>query len=291
MSNCNFRAGRLYKFREGKYNEDGRNRDLDTVANNYLWFSYLKDLNDPLEGVYEFIDSNFSEETALKLLEGELEKTGLNKENIAKEIKKLKEESNKQKKDIVRLRTVKFLQNWINNFKDQQAIFSGTLGLGIKNDSENPGIQNKQMWTHYANEFKGFCIEYDIEETVLSIEKNVHKISRGTINYQNIPPKIHLTDFIDKISNNELPKDSLISTIYNKHLSWQIENEYRLTSKSDGKHHHSKNSINRILLGNRASEKLRYDLISLCRSKKIDLYEILPDTSTYNLNRYKLETL
>lgn len=181
MSNCNFRAGRLYKFREGKYNEDGRNRDLDTVANNYLWFSYLKDLNDPLEGVYEFIDSNFSEETALKLLEGELEKTGLNKENIAKEIKNLKEESNKQKKDIVRLRTVKFLQNWINNFKDQQAIFSGTLGLEIKNDSENPGIQNKQMWTHYANEFKGFCIEYDIEETVLSIEKNVHKISRGTM--------------------------------------------------------------------------------------------------------------
>jgi hypothetical protein len=124
---------------------------------------------------------------------------------------------------------------------------------------------------------------------VNSIENINQKLSRGEVQYQKSPPEICMVEFLNHIINDSFPKEFLVSTIYNKHYSWQLENEYRLTSQKNGKHHHSKAAINRILIGNRASKKLKSDLISLCRDKNIDLYEISPESSTYILKTKKLD--
>jgi len=134
---------RLYKFREGNYNNDGSNQDLNNISENYLWFSFLKDLNDPLEGAYKFTSSNLTEEIALKFVELHLHNQLVDNKEIEAQLERLKKETIQRGEDIARIRAIEFLNLWIHEYKEQQAIFSGTLELTNHCDTKNSSIQNK----------------------------------------------------------------------------------------------------------------------------------------------------
>lgn len=67
------------------------------------------------------------------------------------------------------------------------------------------------MWSHYADNHKGFCIEFETNKRLLGIN----------------PLDINYTDKFNKSQYLKQPKDSLYHLIYTKASNWKYEQELR----------------------------------------------------------------
>lgn len=92
-----------------------------------------------------------------------------------------------------------------------------------KPEEDRYAVQNPLMWAHYADEHKGFCIEYYIDKEEFR-QDNFSKIAASRmfrVNYSD-PTKTPI--------NFETSDKSLIINIgfFTKSIDWQYENEVRL---------------------------------------------------------------
>lgn len=83
-------------------------------------------------------------------------------------------------------------------------------------DNNNDMISNILMWSHYAGQHEGFCIEYSFSKDFINVTKNERTIRLKDIIYKN--EKIDLTN--ENMNTN-------ICLRY-KHCDWDYENEVRL---------------------------------------------------------------
>lgn len=158
------------------------------------------------------------------------------------------------------------------------------------------GWDNHLMWSHYTNSYKGICIEYDftkLKNDIGLIDKVVYNKNRPLIKVkdlfggkiilrQNDDGKIVLDD------NNIADESYLISFLLKKQDIWNYEKEWRIVNaeeKSDTFRFIPVPFIKSITFGPKIDLICKYMLVDICKEKNIDLYELVPSTVDYSLNR------
>ena len=194
-----------------------------------------------------------------------------------------------QKYDIENLENDKFTLNNPNNFNDPfefLIIYNefedysdnwddilGELPVRVKSQWRvgcfSDTNKNHLMWSHYANNHEGFCLEYDLydlfemKELLLLPVRYTEEIPKGSIN--------------SGIS---------MEFMFRKSIVWEYEGEWRIVKQA----HDDESYINidvpkvkAIYMGCKINNELKDKLIEICKFREIKLYE-----SKICLNKYDI---
>ena len=133
----------------------------------------------------------------------------------------------------------------------KEAENSGVFSLTEKND-------NIQMWSHYAGEHKGFCIEFErknVKENFLS-----HFMCRP-VQYVNRYPNLHRVVNLMDVN------------IFTKAKGWSYEVEWRLVTKFGNMVFPLPAPITGIIFGIRASDRSIKTIANSLEGKDINFYQ------------------
>ena len=157
----------------------------------------------------------------------------------------------------------KVIDDFEKDFKETWHICS----LSEKND-------DILMWSHYADEHKGFCIEYSFMEI-----HNEFKLLCLPVKYQNKLPKISITN------------SKSYEAIFTKAKQWSYEYEWRIA-----KNYSNANKIltinmpkpKAIYLGCRIEENLKNYLVDFCSTNGIEIYQGIKNRTEYKIDFKKI---
>lgn len=151
---------------------------------------------------------------------------------------------------------------------------------------------NLVMWSHYANNHTGFCIEYDAIE-LSDITEKADRIEgqQAHLSPVQYSDKIYTSKDVDSTFNSKL-----VFTL-NKSSDWSYEDEWRVVhitiprtiesvydieySERIGKKDYLKAKA--IYLGNRIKKDDEEKIIRICKSKGIPVYKMELETDFYGL--------
>lgn len=133
-----------------------------------------------------------------------------------------------------------------------------------KNTIENLGIcsfsqkkNNQLMWSHYADEHRGLCIEFDVREI---LNRN-SDLSFAFVNYQSELPELKLAEeFIVALESlkkgfDNIASDEFRKILKTKSIDWSYESEARIIKLEYGVIKFSPECILSISFGLRTSKK------------------------------------
>ncbi len=145
------------------------------------------------------------------------------------------------------------------------------------------------MWAHYADNNKGFCVEYDYEEII--INKN-----------EQFLPVIYdqtIKDVSDYFPYSKTTTDSNIFThvmialsricVLSKSSEWEYENEwrlYRINANENGKDTGIKKEApipKAIYLGARISLENKEKILNICKEQKIRVFQMIIKEDEYQM--------
>ncbi|MCI0920550.1 DUF2971 domain-containing protein [Sphingobacterium rhinopitheci] len=104
----------------------------------------------------------------------------------------------------------------------EQAI-RDSLAQNISLCSFSKNNTSNLMWSHYTDNYKGICIEYN-EELFDYLHSLKNHIASDIITYSETPPILKGSDPVDIIAKK---------LMFNKQIEWQYEEEYRIIIRSD----------------------------------------------------------
>lgn len=279
---------RVFKFRYG--NES----DLDALFENYTWFSGLSDLNDPYEGYASFsdddIDDNFRE-AFLAAVYAKEPKEGVSPSAEASTYRKhYEKDTGTSFSDYVDSKAITIIKSYYAEHKSDFKIFSLSLA---KDDHKHPApLNNMLMWSHYANGFKGFCVEYNFEKLKHSIEtENNLELATSQVKYATdgklpvIKMKTFMQSTIDASRDSSL---EILDAFTRKEQSWGYENEVRFMSEQGGKLYYDPSCINAVYISEKTPNWLKSSLLSNLALKnagiKIFLVNLHPSEYKFGFN-------
>jgi hypothetical protein len=119
------------------------------------------------------------------------------------------------------------------------------------------------MWSHYAQDHKGFCIEYRLDESSL---------------LKAMAQPVRYTDTYPSLSVKNLPGDAednfLDICLYTKAKQWSYEKEWRVISPVGGKLYRAPAPVSAIIFGARMPETEKRDISELLhRTSFVDFRE------------------
>jgi len=218
-------------------------RDINSIYQNVFFAPNAKDLNDPCETLV------LSDNLNLQL-------------NIFNKLfKRIPEESRSSFIDA----TKKLIE-----LKKEFGIYS-----------LSKSYNHELLWAHYANNHRGFCIEYDFN-TVMNSHKN-NDFSSFDIKYSKKPPQIEIQDLVGKGQNELIEKLAGV-----KSKGWSYENEIRITTDKFGLHDYDYQAVTGICFGVRMSNDDRKHIMSRLRGRGIKYYEIVLDEKSYKFHRIEI---
>lgn len=206
-------------------------------------------------------------------------------------LKNGKERSNSQKAldDFIYLKNSGKIEESISKAVQEA---SATLSISCFSKIEDSVL----MWSHYADNNKGICLEfenegfldvsYSEERTAIRIRKIMYKILWN----------FHTKEKIE-ISKKELPIFLIaIAPLLTKSKDWAYEKEVRCIFNSSNKQLISRNdqffyrlkTLKSIILGCRTSENDKCDFIKIAQQKGVPVYEIVLTKDTYSLKKIKI---
>jgi len=277
---------RVFKFRYGNEN------DLDSLFENYMWFSGLSNLNDPYEGYSSFCDEGINDdfrEAFLAKVYAKQPKSGVLPSVEAKTYR-----SNKGTgfSDYVDSKAIEIIESYYTEHKNDFKILSLSLD---KDNHEHPApLNNMLMWSHYANGFKGFCVEYDFKKLKNSIEskKNI-ELATSSVKYATdgklpiVKIKTFMQSTIDDTRDSSL---EILNAFTRKEQSWSYENEVRfISSEKEGKLYYDPDCINAIYISEKTPSWLKSSLLSNVALKnsgiKVFLVSLHPSEYKFEFSR------
>lgn len=133
---------------------------------------------------------------------------------------------------------------------------------------------NLVMWSHYADNHKGYCVEYNLNSNIINQLnfENEDEVFLMKVEYEDTP-----LDFLSLPSNFQF-------YLRRKSKLWEYENEFRYISSKKGLHKIPSDAIKALYLGASINEIVKQTIVKLCTDKKIDLYQ-----STISKNSYALK--
>lgn len=133
--------------------------------------------------------------------------------------------------------------------------------LNVCSFTERP--DNELMWAHYADNFKGVCLEFNFSD-VPEINNVLSKVE-----YTNETP------IINSMSYEELKR---VMTI--KRKAWEYESEWRLLLNDIVKVRFDPMNLKTVFFGTRTPKEVRTEIINLCKTndlEHVDFQEIRVD--------------
>ncbi|QFT12814.1 DUF2971 domain-containing protein [Vibrio sp. THAF190c] len=283
---------RVFKFRAGNEN------DLDSFFEDYLWFSSLSALNDPYEGYASFSVEGIDDDFREKFLASVFSKEPNDSISPEQEAKAYREEYEKDTgvkfSEYVDSKASQRVENYYDEHKNDFKILS--LSLAKDNHQHPAPLNNMLMWSHYANGFKGFCVEYNFEKLKASIEqKNGIKLANSLIKYAEDGklPIVKLKTFMQSIIDGSRECSyEILEAFTRKEQSWSYENEVRFISEQGGnKLLYDPSCINAIYIAEKAPSWLKSNLMSNVVLKKanIKIYIVALHSSEYKFGFHRVD--
>ncbi|MBA0218798.1 DUF2971 domain-containing protein [Pectobacterium brasiliense] len=258
----------VYKFSSLNINS------LSALAEGKAWFSKLTDFNDPFEGQFIItppdLSNNESRERFFNYQAKKLPSNVLSLPAI----------------DLVRKRYYDSPKNYDNFMKDitkklRDSIYSRFLDVGaycLASDESNehsPQICNTMLWSHYADGMKGFCIKFNPNKLLASLNKlNKERFYWSKVDYQN---KMCSVDYY---SADNLSRNETVNVIQTKHINWAYEYELRIFTETSGLYKYSFDSIDGIYLGGKMPVSHQKILVDICKVN-------LPNIMIYGVKTHK----
>ncbi|QND83792.1 DUF2971 domain-containing protein [Chromobacterium vaccinii] len=230
---------KIYKYLSSPYcfeNEDEiltrKDRLESILVNHELYLSSHTQFNDPFD-----VFPSYKQDVCGKDIEA----------SVRKSFKKLQHLNGKQLREATRKRLI-----WA--FENREKFINETIS-GLRSVMETVGIfcfttnaENILMWSHYASNHQGICLEFDlIEEFHLS--NLLFKVT-----YDNTRPQINP---MTEVKSNDFDLNLL-----RKAESWRYEDEWRLIAgrKSGQSAKFGKNFLKSVIVGAKASDSTRHYL-------------------------------
>lgn len=150
-----------------------------------------------------------------------------------------------------------------------------------KNKTDTPAFLNTLMWAHYANNHKGVCVKYSVnEDSPLLCDKGMGNLSTGRLD-----PVI----YSDVLVENKGKFDFEECFLY-KNSVWKYEDEYRLVyydSKKEDKHYNIPLAdlglrIEAIYFGLNCDKKYRSLVQKILGENDVEYYNIERDNKYIN---------
>jgi Protein of unknown function (DUF2971) len=162
-----------------------------------------------------------------------------------------------------RLKKHSDLQNIIDDIVQRKS------GVGLASFSDTN--QSELMWTHYAGQSSGICIEY---RPLALLKALPERATFARVSYSDKPMYVAVKDSTD-------PDAAVKKVLSQKKFNWAYEREWRLLSTLHTNHIRNKFTIRRIYLGSRISEPHKFKLRNALIGTRIRLYEMIVDGYSY----------
>ncbi|HHQ4552753.1 TPA: DUF2971 domain-containing protein [Aeromonas veronii] len=178
---------------------------LDSIINSSIYAAKPESLNDPFDCQIDF--------------EFELEKATSNKMNHANAILQ------------AALNNPAFIDNW-RNVLSSCGVVSFTQDYG-----SHKAIENILMWTHYADDHKGVCLEYSIDDKYIEQNWMGDDAKNKLVICRHVQYKNELSlNCLNKAFKygEEFVSDLVVDYLTTKTTPWRYENEGRLIFKGSG---------------------------------------------------------
>ena len=141
--------------------------------------------------------------------------------------------------------------------------------------------KNRLMWSHYSEDHKGFCIEYDFSEW--------DDVSFGgyllPILYSQKRPQFPWEHIITKTpeTKQEFIKELLIGLLTKDDI-WEYENEWRILIPQNSGTIYKMPKISCVYLGEAISEENKRKVLEIAKDKHIPVKQIKMDRCEYDLH-------
>lgn len=244
---------KLYKFMSGMeeiQEYDGekiiKNYSLESLKNDELWMNLVLNFNDP----FEFYARKISLENLEKMYTEKSE-----------DLDYIANSSGFQSK-----------KEYLDNVYDEiKCDYLGDSTVVSCLSEENKSIL---MWSHYANNHKGFCIEYSLKDF---LDANLI-----------VKPVLYQRELVDilKYESGTLSQNVGLEQFYTKSIDWEYEKEWRIVHNAES---NSGVSIKipqatAIFLGCKIESALKEQLLIIAKEKRIPCYQSVKDRYEYKLN-------
>jgi len=177
---------RVFKYcKVDKYTRENLDKDQ-------LYFNKPRNFNDPYEGIFRFDiqDINLKHKLLRSLYQHKYEELIGSKLPLD---------------DLIEHTRIIYMNQFLNEMR--------LCCMSCINDSI-------LMWSHYADQHKGICIEFDVNHDML------FKIG-AEVNYSEVIPTLKFQSH-DDISDDKIVEKYSTSVPTNKYIAWSYEKEYRL---------------------------------------------------------------
>lgn len=204
-------------------------RTKSVLEDERIWFSKMSEFNDPFEGIYD-INTDAKPESIVALAVKSMADDDRTWADIAKNIKE-----NVLEDDFGGLPIKKAFRENLN--KSVEDLKNKIKDVGVLSLSEDP--LSILMWSHYADEHKGICIEFGRSPGEMSMSH----IHCRPVKYSREYPIPSLWDI--------LSEEHLLTNkaVFTKSIHWAYEKEWRIWEERGNYLHPTPGPIRSIILG------------------------------------------
>lgn len=258
---------RQYKYRTtSKYSIEG-------LINNQVFFSGFEQFNDPFEFSNPMIDLSIYNQRAREELNRLYSDGMFSKADYLHLLNAVKEPDQQMRES--RLDLMNKISNGLHDF--------GVFCLSEVND-------NILMWSHYGEEHKGFCIEFEDLESHLETESSLIPVNYIE-EFQDLnDPAPLISLYVEMFSNfkgldeeswkrkseslakeviSKEERDLGIAVLGNKFVDWKYEREIRIISNTKGPLTYHSRAIKSIIFGLRMSDSDKRTIRNICDTEKL----------------------
>ena len=140
------------------------------------------------------------------------------------------------------------------------------------------------MWGHYAQDHKGFCVEYDLEglEGKHLLRKNLYPVIYT-------PSLYDLTSFIEKLVGPEREDFNSLApllAVLHKFVGWNYEEEWRSVQFTSGivaDHNVAVPTPSRVFLGAKMTRDKAKEIAAICDAKSIKVLQMRMANNRFEL--------
>ncbi|CAI1796064.1 DUF2971 domain-containing protein [Serratia fonticola] len=278
---------RLYKYKSFSVNS------LDLLVSDRLYFADPTTFNDPLD-CNPSVLNDIADADELNAILHKLVKENHQRE-LEKAAKKIKYRGPRTLEKIETLGESE-AQRLINNIAANVDFFGDNFGESASYHIKRYLLKNYEigvlslakkfdcplMWSHYADQHKGFCIGYDVSENDSTDIHPVDYKGKRFIRTQ----QVHDMLFGSSHNLRNAAKKEIDSVILlSKAPSWKYENEYRVINNQGLQD--SQFRLSDITFGLRFKESAKFSVMRALQSRQgdIDFYEMSLSSKSFKLKR------
>lgn len=122
------------------------------------------------------------------------------------------------------------------------------------------------MWAHYADQFRGICIAYNLSKLLTNLGKDVTFVR---MYYNELAPTIRRTD--------KGPSHLARMILSYKNYRWLYEREWRMFAPLGSAHYRKTNCVSRVYLGSRITEADRHEITNVLNRLNIEIQDMTID--------------